>query len=74
MFYNIIYRCIAYKLIVSYFDTRKTLKAIASNPAAMSAIGVPCMALGIWDKLICSRIPQRLQSQCESDCVDMAKR
>jgi len=28
--------------------------------AAMSAIGVPCMALGIWDKLICSRIPAKI--------------
>ena len=49
------------------------IKAIASNPAAMSAIGVPCMALGIWDKLICSRIPAKItKANVNPIAVDMA--
>ncbi|GEM_PF-3742079 len=50
----------------------KPIKAIASNPAAMSAIGVPCMALGIWDKLICSRIPAKItKANVNPIAVDM---
>ncbi len=33
------------------------MNAIASNPAVIKAIGVPCIPFGTFTKLICSRNP-----------------
>ena len=38
------------------------MNAIASKPAVIKAIGVPCIPLGTFTRLICSRNPAKSTS------------
>ena len=38
----------------------KPMKAMASIPAVMSAIGTPCMAFGIFVSVSCSRMLEKM--------------